>query len=93
MEVRERHVSVSQSVKRASSLYVYSSGLHTITLPSPPCFGAASMASVVRDLNPWLGIGSKESSLQREDFYTEIYNLIQENAFISVQNIFCTYVM
>lgn len=45
------------------------------------------------DLNPLLGIGSEESSLQREDFYTEIYNLIQENAFISVQTIFCTYVM
>lgn len=45
------------------------------------------------DLNPWLGIGSKESSLRREGFYTEIYNLIQENAFISVQNVFCTYVM
>lgn len=81
-------------MKRASSPYVYSTGLHTIVLPhSPPHFGASSVANIVRDLNPLLGNGSEESSLQREDFYTEIYNLIQENAFISVQKIFCTYVM
>lgn len=66
-------------------LNVYSVGLYTFILLIP-------LLSTLRH-TPWqalqkpeplLEIGSCESSPQRESFYTEVYNLIQENAFISV---------
>lgn len=82
------YLSVPVCKKNQQSL-MFTAWAPSVTLPTLLPAGSTSHGEHCRDTNPLLGIGSEENSLHREDFfYTEIYNLIQENAFISVQTYF-----